>query len=115
LGHLTLLGSVVDCGFDASLSGTIAAAMVEVAFETEGAGDALAVLVPEPPDGFPAVDRELRSRLEQLGAELRGARGEAIVVHVDGTRVVAAGIGARDRVDLDALRTAAAATASALA
>src|SRR5207237_6176442 len=80
----------------------------------EGA-QTLAVLVPQPPDGFPAADDRLRSRLTELGDELRGERGEAVVVRTDGPRVVAAGIGERDRIDLDALPTAAAATGDALA
>ncbi|HEY4413671.1 MAG TPA: leucyl aminopeptidase, partial [Gaiellaceae bacterium] len=45
---------------------------------------------------------------------LRGERGEAVIVHDGGTRIVAAGIGKREDVDLDALRTAGAAAANEL-
>src|SRR5436853_3033008 len=44
--------------------------------------------------------------------ELRGERGEAILLH--DPRLVAAGVGARDKVDTDALRTAGSAAAQAL-
>ena len=86
-----------------------------VAIETAAAGDAnadaLAVTVTQPPDG------DLDPRLAALArtGELRGERGETVVLHADdGTRLVAAGVGKRDAVDEDALRTAAAATAHAL-
>ena len=82
-----------------------------VAIETGDARpDAFAVLVTQPPgDGVDA-------RLADLAGtgELRGERGETLVLHLDGTRVVAAGVGPRDSVDEDALRTAAAAVAHAL-
>ena len=57
-------------------------------------------------------------RSSTASGELRGDPGEALVLHLDGEletpRVVAVGIGDRDRVDLDALRTAGAAAAQAL-
>ena len=86
-----------------------------VAIETAPAGeartDASAVLVTQPPD------HRIDARLAGVAAtgELRGKRGETLVLHVDGTRVVAAGVGKREAVDDDALRTAGAAVAEALA
>ena len=61
--------------------------------------DAEALLVLDPPDD----------------EELSGTRGAALLLQVDGRRVVAAGIGKRGEVDADALRTAGAAAAAALA
>ena len=56
-------------------------------------------------------------RLGESG-ELRGERGEAVLLHLDGEleapRLVAAGVGKREEVDADALRTAGAAAAQAL-
>ena len=72
--------------------------------------DALAVPVATPPDG--TLDDRL-TRLAETG-ELRGSRGEAVVLHGDGERLVAAGVGARDEVDAEALRTAGSAAAQAL-
>src|SRR2546421_80163 len=46
--------------------------------------------------------------------ELRGDRGEALMVRDNGTRLVAAGVGKREDVDRDALRTAGAAAAHQL-
>ena len=98
---------------------------IEIGLPAEEQADALALLVAEPPeslggDGARAVDAKLGGKLAQLAGtgELSGKRGEALVLHVNGElqapRVVAAGIGQRGRVDLDALRTAAAAAAQAL-
>jgi leucyl aminopeptidase len=58
----------------------------------------------------------LDARLQDLvgRGELRGDRGEAVVVHGE-PRLVAAGVGPADELDADALRTAAAVTAQALA
>jgi leucyl aminopeptidase len=61
--------------------------------------DAEAVLVLDPPDD----------------EDLSGTKGDALLLHVDGRRVVAAGIGRREDVDADALRTAGAAAAAVLA
>ena len=73
-----------------------------------GVPDAVGVLVAQPFTG----DEE---RLGQLVAngELRGDRGEALLLHAP--RVVAVGVGQREKVDADALRTAAAVAAQALA
>ena len=72
--------------------------------------DALAVLVAKPPEG--KLDDRL-ARLAETG-ELRGSRGETVVLHGDDGRLVAAGVGARDEVDAEALRTAGSAAAQAL-
>ena len=63
------------------------------------------------------VDSKLDGLLARLAAEgeLRGDAGRVSVVHVDGKlgarRVAVAGLGPRDQIDADALRTAAAAVA----
>src|SRR5260221_11226353 len=86
--------------------------MTKVEFATpDGAEmETLAVPVAKPPEGN-ADDR--LTRLAETG-ELRGSRGEAVVVHGDGARLVAAGVGVRDEVDADALRTGGSAAAQAL-
>ncbi len=83
---------------------------VEFARSGDVQSDALAVPVTKQPDG--GLDSRL-ARLAETG-ELRGGRGEAIVLHGDGERLVAVGVGPRDEVDADALRTAGAAAAAAL-
>ncbi|HXY80772.1 MAG TPA: leucyl aminopeptidase [Gaiellaceae bacterium] len=99
---------------------------IEIGLPGQTEADALALTVAEPPEslggeGARVVDDKLGGRLTRLAqsGELRGERGDALVLHVDGElgspRVAAAGVGRRDRVDLDALRTAAAAAAQALA
>jgi leucyl aminopeptidase len=66
------------------------------------------------------VEEKLGGRLARLQetGELRGDRGEAILLHLDGEldapRLVTAGVGERDAVDADKLRTAAAVAAQAL-
>ncbi len=98
---------------------------IEIALPGQTPADALAVPVARAPDGLAGeggriVDEKLRGRLGALTAsgELRGDPGEALVLHLDGEletpRVVAVGIGDRNRVDLDVLRTAGAAAAHAL-
>jgi len=82
---------------------------VAIEIAQEGA-DAVAVPVTQPPDG--ALDGPI-AELARTG-ELRGERGEAVVLHTGDGRLVAAGVGTRDAVDEDALRTAAAAAAHAL-
>jgi leucyl aminopeptidase len=72
--------------------------------------DALAVVVAKGPNE--KLDARL-ARLVQTG-ELRGDRGEAVLLHGDGERLVAAGVGPRDEVDAEALRTAGSAAAQAL-
>jgi leucyl aminopeptidase len=79
------------------------------------------VAVPLAEDGLDgrasALDSALGGLLGRLAGdgELRGETGRASLVHVDGklgaARVAVAGIGRRDRVDADSLRTAAAAVA----
>ena len=98
---------------------------IEIGLPGQTPADALAVPVTRPPhalggEGGRIVDEKLRGRLAQLteSGELRGDSGEALVLHLDGElqapRVVAVGIGDRDQVDLDTLRTAGAAAANAL-
>jgi leucyl aminopeptidase len=69
--------------------------------------DAVAMPVAHP---FENLDPRLASLAES--GELRGKRGEAVLLHEP--RLVAAGVGARDEVDPEALRTAGSATAQAL-
>ncbi len=82
------------------------AAMTVVEFG-EVEADAVAVPVAHPFEN-------LHSRFAPLAesGELAGKRGETIVLHEP--RLVAAGVGARDEVDADALRTAGAVAAQAL-
>jgi leucyl aminopeptidase len=98
---------------------------IEIGLPGQTPADALAVPVTRPPhalggEGGRIVNEKLRGRLAQLteSGELRGDPGEALVLHLDGElhapRVVAVGIGDRDQVDLDTLRTAGAAAANAL-
>ncbi|HEY8108095.1 MAG TPA: M17 family peptidase N-terminal domain-containing protein, partial [Gaiellaceae bacterium] len=95
---------------------------VEIALPGQAGADALALLVAQPlgGDGAKIVDEKLGGRLEKLGesGELRGDRGETVLLHLNGEleapRLVAAGVGKRDEVDLDALRTAGATTAQTL-
>jgi leucyl aminopeptidase len=84
--------------------------------------DTLALPVAQPLGGEGAriVDERLGGRLARLvdSGELRGERGEAVLLHLNGElsspRLVAAGIGPRDTVDADALRTAGAAAAQSV-
>src|SRR5437016_9601359 len=69
--------------------------------------DAIAVPVADPLEN---LDARLAPLAE--GGDLRGKRGEAVLLH--GPRLVAAGVGARDEVDAEALRTAGSAAAQAL-
>jgi leucyl aminopeptidase len=100
---------------------------IEIALPGRAAVDALAVPLAQPldvslsGDGARIVDEKLGGRLRALvgSGELRGERGEAVLLHttdaLDAPRVVAAGLGPRDEVDADALRTAGAVAAQALA
>jgi leucyl aminopeptidase len=96
---------------------------IEIVLPGETKVDALAVPFAQPVGGEGAriVDEKLRGRLTRLteSGELRGERGEALLLHTDGDldapRVVAVGLGERADVDEDALRTAGAAAATALA
>ena len=83
---------------------------VEISRAGKGGLDAVGILVAQP---FAGTDDRL-TRLVETG-ELRGERGEALLLHAGTERVVAVGIGPRERVDDDALRTAGAAAAQALA
>jgi leucyl aminopeptidase len=92
---------------------------VEIAFAEETGIDALGILVSRP---FARVrDPAAADRIARLieTGELRGDKGEAVLLHTSGElgapRVVAAGLGNRDTVDADTLRTAGAVTAQALA
>jgi leucyl aminopeptidase len=95
---------------------------IEIALPGQVAADAVAVPLSEQlsGDGARIVDEKLGGRLGRLleSGELRSDRGEALLLHVDGElqapRIVAAGLGRRDEVDEDALRTAGAAAAAAL-
>src|SRR5215471_15991182 len=94
---------------------------VDIALPGEAGADAVALPVAQPVgDGAKVVDDKLGGRLARLGesGELRGERGEAVLLHLDGEleapRLVAAGVGKREDVDADALRTAGAAAAQAL-
>src|SRR5205085_1966315 len=86
---------------EAVLAASIAPVMgVEIAIVAPGKAhaDAHAVTVAQPLDG---VDDRL-SGLAGTG-ELRGDRGEALLLRDNGTRLVAAGVGKREEVDRDAL------------
>jgi leucyl aminopeptidase len=95
---------------------------VEIALPGQAGADAIAVPVAQPLGGNGAqiLDEKLGGRLAKLGesGELRGERGENVLLHLNGEleapRLVAAGVGKRDEVDADALRTAGSAAASAL-
>jgi len=95
---------------------------VEIALPGQASADALALPVAQPigGDGAAIVEEKLHGRLARLAesGDLRGERGEALLLHLDGElqapRLVAAGVGKREEVDADALRTAAAATAQEL-
>ncbi len=82
---------------------------IEIAPPGQAKADALGVLVAQPLDG---VDERFAGFAAT--GELRGDRGEALVLRCDGTRVVAVGVGKLEGVDRDALRTAGAAAAHEL-
>jgi leucyl aminopeptidase len=95
---------------------------VEVALPGQVEPDVLAIAVPERDEGPLAngrriLDEKLAGRLRRLEeeGELRGELGRTVVLHTDGElrahRVAAAGIGRRDEVDADAVRTAASSVA----
>jgi leucyl aminopeptidase len=95
---------------------------VAIAPPEQAGADTIALPVAQPENGDAAkiLDGKLRGRLARLreSGDLRGERGETVVLHLNGEleapRLVAAGVGKRDEVDADALRTAGAATAQAL-
>jgi leucyl aminopeptidase len=91
---------------------------IEVRAPGEGEPDSLAILFPEGTEGTFSngareLDGQLKGRLRRLAdsGELKGELGKTVVLHTDGElsarRVVVAGIGKRDELDMDALRTAA--------
>jgi leucyl aminopeptidase len=98
---------------------------VTIAVEAPGEGEPDSLAIPYPqgspagafPNGARELDGKLDGRLQRLaaGGELRGELGTTVVLHTDGElntrRVVVAGVGNRDAIDADALRTAAAAVA----
>jgi leucyl aminopeptidase len=90
---------------------------IEVASPGDGRPDALAFTLPE--DESPqADDARVAERLQQLAddGELNGELGKTCMLHMDAgpRRVVVAGLGKREEIDADALRTAAAAVARRL-
>jgi leucyl aminopeptidase len=95
---------------------------VEIALPGQAGADTIALPVAQPlgGEGARVVEEKLGGRLARLAesGELRGESGEAVLLHLDGEleapRLVAAGLGKREDVDADALRTAGAATAQAL-
>jgi leucyl aminopeptidase len=95
---------------------------VGIALPGQDPADAIALPVAQTPGGEGAriVEEKLGGRLARLqeSGELRGERGEALLLHLDGEldspRLVIAGVGARDAVDAEQLRAAAAAAAAAL-
>ena len=105
--------------------------MGEVAIEVkepgEGEPDFVAMPYPEASgedafsNGARELDRQLKGRLQRLAdsGELKGDLGATVVLHTDGElnarHVVAAGVGKKDEIDADALRTAAAAVAHRVA
>src|SRR5580765_7041762 len=95
---------------------------IEVKAPGEGEPDSLAI--PFPAGGAAAfsngaleLDGQLKGRLQRLAdsGELKGDLGSAVVLHTDGElnarRVVVAGVGNKDELDADAMRTAASAVA----
>jgi leucyl aminopeptidase len=99
---------------------------IEVRAPGEGKADSLAILLSEGKEsafsnGAHQLDRQLEGRLQRLAqsGELKGDLGTAVVLHTDGElnarRVVVAGVGKRDEIDVDALRTAASTVAHRIA
>src|SRR6266508_3146996 len=98
---------------------------IEVRAPGEGESDSLAILFPEGTvgafsNGTRELDGQLTGRLQRLAdsGELKGELGTAVVLHTDGElnarHVVVAGVGKRDELDLDAMRTAASTVAQRL-
>src|SRR6266516_6035119 len=100
---------------------------IEVEAPGEGEADSLAIAYPEGSpegafsNGARELDGQLKGRLQRLadGGELKGDLGATVVLHTDGEmtarRIVVAGVGKRDEIDADAVRTAAAAVAHGVA
>jgi leucyl aminopeptidase len=93
---------------------------IEVSAPGDGRPDAVALPLPQGDSTPRSTDDQLGPRLQQLAddGELRGELGRTVVLHTDGTsnarRVVIAGVGKREDVDADAIRTAASAVARRL-
>jgi leucyl aminopeptidase len=83
---------------------------IEIGPLGQSQADARGVLVAQPVENIEPPLSELATT-----GELRGERGEAVLFHAEGTRLVAVGLGKRAEVDRDALRTAGAAAAHELA
>ena len=99
---------------------------IEVEVPGQGQPDSLAIPLSNDPgsafsNGARELDGRLEGRLQRLadGGELKADLGATVVLHTDGEvsarRVVVAGVGKRDEIDADALRTAAAAVAHEVA
>src|SRR5437867_6555190 len=100
---------------------------IEVRAPGEGEPDSLAIPFSEGnaggafSNGARELDGRLQGRLQRLAdsGELKGDLGTAVVLHTEGElnarRVVVAGIGKRDELDADALRTAASTVAHRVA
>src|SRR6478752_4860775 len=99
---------------------------IEVRQPGELEPDALAIPFPEEDgaslsNGTRALDERLNGRLQRLveDGELKGGLGKTVLLHTDGEldarRLIVAGVGKREDVDADALRTAAAAVVRRLA
>jgi len=97
--------------------------VIEVKAPGEGEPDFVAIPFPEGntegafSNGARELDERFKGRLQRLAdsGELKGELGTTVVLHTDGElkarRVVVAGIGKKEEVDADALRTAASAVA----
>src|SRR3954471_22293619 len=99
---------------------------IEVRQPGELEPDALAIPFPNEDgsslsNGTRALDDRLKGRLQRLfeDGELKGDLGKTVLLHTDGElnarRVVVAGVGKKDALDADALRTAASAVAHRVA
>src|SRR6266550_4576014 len=100
---------------------------IEVRAPGEGEPDSLVIPLSEGDaggvfsNGARELDGRLKGRLQRLvdSGELKGDLGTAVVLHTDGElnarRVVVAGIGKKDDLDADTLRTAASAVAHRVA
>jgi leucyl aminopeptidase len=93
---------------------------VEVNLPGQAEADTLAVVLAEGgalSDGVRVLDRQLSGRLQRLveSDELHSELGKTVLLHTDGElkarRVIVAGVGKADKVDADAMRTAASAVA----
>src|SRR2546430_14174938 len=101
--------------------------VIEVKAPGEGEPDFVAIPFPEGntegafSNGARELDGRFKGRLQRLAdsGELKGELGTTVVLHTDGElkarRVVVAGIGKKEEVDADALRTAASAVADRVA